>query len=226
MCSEILNLNCLVCDVWRQQAVNFEDAHKLWLLKRHSVIIVRIDFHFGRNDSRAIFSSFLNRQPVPMLCDDLLLDIFSNLNIRQMCVVSLCNRRLQSTFNTAKALDGRIDITSFDDEPSHDVKDHSHARYRNVCAFLGTFAMHNRSQFGAIVWPMPWHSLNINNLMWMEVRFSQFRKIVPSKDALSGTETFGAIERVSSHDVIQWSDQFMAPFGYAPTKKYVNSFGR
>lgn len=29
MCSEILNLNCLVCDVWRQQAVNFEDAHKL-----------------------------------------------------------------------------------------------------------------------------------------------------------------------------------------------------
>lgn len=122
--------------------------------------------------ARCVPFLFLKLQ-MPPLCDDILLDIFANLNVQQLFTVSQCSRRFmalaQKVFSTT--MDGRLALSQlkFDSRtlppPSVQVMD--------LLRIFGAYIKRLECTCNVQHWPLPWHYLCIDQLLSLRIDISQ-----------------------------------------------------
>lgn len=102
---------------------------------------------------------------MPALCDDVLLVVFSNLNLQQLYKVGQCSRHFQtlsrSVFKTA--LDGRLVLQNEMDDNER----------MEILHEFGALAKHVVCKIDAHEWPVEWQYVNVEQLESMHVDITQ-----------------------------------------------------
>lgn len=109
---------------------------------------------------------------MPALCDNVLLEVFANLNLEQLYVVSQCSRRFEALAQSAfkSALDGRL-VSPYKPHEKH--FDRSRGMRYSIQRIFGPFAKHIVCSIDAHIWPVKWHYIDVQNLHSINVDITQ-----------------------------------------------------